>query len=271
MGAKYQSQSASGYNASPPPDDGSTTTANKITWAGIKTKLADSLLAFANAINSQLNTALDTSQTITSSNYTTLAADNWKTVECTGTITVKIGDSATMGAGYIVKLKNVGSGIVTAAVATSADTLDGTANGTLTIAPGGCVQFKTNSSANGVYSESLCVGETAFTPTDASGASLTFTSVNCQYTKVGHLVTCWFQLSYPVTADGSSAKIGGLPFTSFAGIQQHGLLFSSLGPLDVATVANAQLSVIQDTSGAKTNASLSGSIIEGQFSYRSAA
>lgn len=39
----YTSVSVSGYNSSPPADDGSQVAANKVTWAGIKTKLTDPL------------------------------------------------------------------------------------------------------------------------------------------------------------------------------------------------------------------------------------
>lgn len=53
----YSSVSVSSYNASPPPDDGSQTTANKVTWAGIKTKLTDPLNTFASAVNSAISAA----------------------------------------------------------------------------------------------------------------------------------------------------------------------------------------------------------------------
>lgn len=39
----YTEVTVSSYNATPPTDDGSTATANQITWAGIKTKLGDPL------------------------------------------------------------------------------------------------------------------------------------------------------------------------------------------------------------------------------------
>ena len=39
----YSEVTVSGYNASPPPDDGSTGASNQVTWAAIKTKLTDPL------------------------------------------------------------------------------------------------------------------------------------------------------------------------------------------------------------------------------------
>jgi hypothetical protein len=59
--------------------------------------------------------------------------------------------------------------------------------------------------------------EGTWTPSDASGASLAFTtpinSGNNQYVKIGQLVFLAGSLTYPVTVDGSNALIGGLPFT----------------------------------------------------------
>lgn len=48
----YSSQSISGYNASPPPDDGSQVVANRVTWSGIKTKLDDPIKTLSESINS---------------------------------------------------------------------------------------------------------------------------------------------------------------------------------------------------------------------------
>ena len=53
----YTSQSSSGYNASPPADDGSVVASNQVLWATIKTKLADVLKTFAEAINSAVLSA----------------------------------------------------------------------------------------------------------------------------------------------------------------------------------------------------------------------
>jgi len=50
----YTSQTISGYNSSPPPDDGSQVSANKVEWAKHKTKIGDPLKTLAEAINSQV-------------------------------------------------------------------------------------------------------------------------------------------------------------------------------------------------------------------------
>ena len=48
---QYSSQSANGYNSSPPADDGSEVASNQILWATIKTKLADVLKTFVEAVD----------------------------------------------------------------------------------------------------------------------------------------------------------------------------------------------------------------------------
>lgn len=152
MGQKYASQSSSGYNSSPPADDGSTTAANKITWAGIKSKLTDVLKTFTEAVNSQLVTALDTSMSTTSVNYTTLAGDHLKPIEASGTITISLGDAATMAAGYQVTVRNKGTGLVTVKPVTAGDTFDGitsTNGGCAVLAPGQAKTFGVNQAANG--------------------------------------------------------------------------------------------------------------------------
>jgi hypothetical protein len=53
-----------------------------------------------------------------------------------------------------------------------------------------------------------------WTPTDGSGAGLTFTSVSASYVKIGLLVFVQFDLTFPVTASGANVVIGGLPYTS---------------------------------------------------------
>ncbi len=57
--------------------------------------------------------------------------------------------------------------------------------------------------------------EGTWTPTDASGAGLTFTiSGTPRYTRIGRQVTVTCYLTYPVTTSSASANIGGLPFAA---------------------------------------------------------
>lgn len=56
--------------------------------------------------------------------------------------------------------------------------------------------------------------EGTFTPVDSSGAGLTFAFAAGVYIKVGGFVQVSLQVTYPATASGANALIGGLPFTS---------------------------------------------------------
>jgi hypothetical protein len=56
--------------------------------------------------------------------------------------------------------------------------------------------------------------EGTFTPTDASGAGLTFVSASAKYTRIGRQVFVKLTVEFPTTADASGITIGGLPYTS---------------------------------------------------------
>ena len=51
-----------------------------------------------------------------------------------------------------------------------------------------------------------------WTPADASGAALALTIANANYIRIGRLVQVQAGITYPVTADGSTAQISGLPY-----------------------------------------------------------
>jgi hypothetical protein len=56
--------------------------------------------------------------------------------------------------------------------------------------------------------------EGTWTPSDVSGAGLSFTGVAGFYVKIGKYVMASAQLTFPSTANTSAATIGGLPFAS---------------------------------------------------------
>jgi hypothetical protein len=59
--------------------------------------------------------------------------------------------------------------------------------------------------------------EGTWTPTDASGAGLSFTTSDAFYTKIGNVVYVSCSVTFPSTASAASMKFGGLPFTVKAG------------------------------------------------------
>jgi hypothetical protein len=74
-----------------------------------------------------------------------------------------------------------------------------------------------------------------FTPTDASGAGLTFSSATGIYRKSLGSVFISMKIVFPATADTSSVKIGALPFTA-ANVAMTGFPLTAL-PTGGATPA----------------------------------
>ena len=152
MGAKYTTNSASGYNSSPPPDDGSQVAANLVTWATHKTKLADPVKTLADDINTDLVAAFDYSVRQITASDNTVAGDHMRVVEIAPTvtpaITVSLGDAATMTNVYRVFVKNSSAINQTVGRVTGGDTIDGVA-GNVTLIPGEGRAFQTNAAATG--------------------------------------------------------------------------------------------------------------------------
>jgi hypothetical protein len=78
--------------------------------------------------------------------------------------------------------------------------------------------------------------EGSYTPTDSSGASLSFTNAYGYYTKVGRLVTYNFAVTYPSTASGSNAKIS-LPFTQSSGMNANASTGGFMFYVNTATIS----------------------------------
>ncbi len=112
-----------------------------------------------------------------------------------------------------------------------------------------------------------------WTPVDASGAALTFATALGNYIALGKAILVTFQVVYPATGSGASAKIGGLPFNSSA---------SNTGGLSIgyASGVPANTTILQVVSQsqlafwtagvATTNVQLTGATIAGGGLYISA-
>jgi hypothetical protein len=111
--------------------------------------------------------------------------------------------------------------------------------------------------------------EGTWTPSDNSGAGLSFTVANATYTKVGRLVTVHADITYPSTADVSSNSIGGLPFALRAddyagsiGLSEESTVSSVLGDASASTLS------IRNSSGTQiTNDTLSGDRLVFNITY----
>lgn len=115
--------------------------------------------------------------------------------------------------------------------------------------------------------------EGTWTPIDSSGAGLSFTGVAGFYVKVGKLVMASCQLTYPTTASGATAIIGGLPFASGSNGTRTG--FVSYTSNATVTGTNFTLSgstqlYLNGGGSLKTNVNVTGSTFYLAASYISA-
>jgi len=110
-----------------------------------------------------------------------------------------------------------------------------------------------------------------FTPTDQSGASLSFSAGTAGfYTKIGRDVHVWAQIIFPATASGAAATIS-LPFTSANVSNSYctGATYTNQGSEFVAYLPpNFSSFLLRDnTDTGKTNANLSSKFLVVNFTY----
>jgi hypothetical protein len=114
-----------------------------------------------------------------------------------------------------------------------------------------------------------------WTPTDVSGAGLTFPNASGYYIKIGKQVTAWAQVTYPTTASALVARVGSYPFTTANtdSARSGGML----GYKTITTVfsvliqsGNTVMDFRDSTGNSVTNASISGGNFYFAFTYYTA-
>lgn len=111
-----------------------------------------------------------------------------------------------------------------------------------------------------------------WTPTDGSGASLSFTSPTGTVKKHGRMVVATASLQYPPTASGANAVISGLPYT-IGSLNSIALCYTTDATVTLAFGVAAQTNVLLLAAGggaARTNANLSGNNLAFTLVYESA-
>jgi hypothetical protein len=111
-------------------------------------------------------------------------------------------------------------------------------------------------------------GEGTWTPTDVSGASLSFSVALGTYTRVGRMFMAGFSVTYPVTASGANADIGAVPFTvANSATARTGLVSFSATATPLIYCAPTQNTTdflfINSAGAIATNANLSGTNVRG--------
>ena len=113
----YSGPTLTGYNATPPSDDGSETANNTVEWAKHIGKIGDPLKTYAQAVDSAVSSAfgaqLFNNRNAQTTTYTVQASDAGKVISCTGTFTVTLLASATADTGFVTLVENVSTGTIT--------------------------------------------------------------------------------------------------------------------------------------------------------------
>lgn len=181
MGTRYTTESVSGYNATPPADDGTVSESNKVKWSTTKTKLSDPLNTAIANIDSKLTThfnvgptALTTSTTLDSTHFN-------KIIQVSGSgVTLTLTDAATLAGGWYCWICNTDStNAVTLGRATGANTINGTA-GNYSISPGQTLMVFVIAAANGflTVSDVSARGSNTFSGDNTFSGALTRAAKN---------------------------------------------------------------------------------------------
>ena len=106
--------------------------------------------------HNQMDTNLKKAAQAKTGAYTVVEGDNRDTIECSGTFSVTLPDAAAIVAAadtgdFEVTILNSGSGTITVARTTGADTIDGTA-ANITLVPNAVTCLKVNQAGNGYHS-----------------------------------------------------------------------------------------------------------------------
>ena len=134
------------------------------------------------------------------------------------------------------------------------------------------INFTANTGAAGKTSQLLnWYEEGTWTPTDASGAGLTFTNAFGYYTRTGNIVTLMGRVTFPATASGLGVAIGGLPFTVANNSQPGGgcIRITDSGRNDtvVASATTTQITFYSTSIVQATNANYSGKRVDWVVQY----
>lgn len=117
----YTPTSVSGYNANPPPDDGTQVPNNLVTWANTKTKIGDPLNTAVVSVDSNVTAAVgkltDGAAVLAiTTNYQVLAADQGKLIKVTQSgVTITTPDATAVGAPFMFHVLNLSTGTITLA------------------------------------------------------------------------------------------------------------------------------------------------------------
>ena len=141
----------------------------------------------------------------------------------------------------------------------------GTLSGNLSFASGQGIDFSATGDGSGTMSNELLddAERGTWTPTDGSGASLSFTVTSAQYMKVGDLVLIQTYFTFPTTSNTSAISIAGLPYAVGTGYYYMAGRVQNQSANDVTAQINQSASAftIYYNNGQLQNSTLSGDYV----------
>ena len=181
-----------------------------------------------------------------------------------------------IGAATGTSLSVSGGLTTTAGVLTASGTGTHTLAGPIDIsgASAGQIQFPATQNASAGANVFDDCEKGTWTPVDSSGAGLSLTVTSAQYIKLSQLTHLQMDITYPTTANGSGAVVGGAPFTNQA-VQGPGAAPAftncSLTHAWFMTASLQTLYAYTSAGVAVTNAQLSTFVVRLGFTHRASA
>jgi hypothetical protein len=225
-----------------------------------------------NPPNIQLNALLQ-QYTSTATAASTTILTNATTFQqwFTGSTTqiVQLPNAETLYVDYQVWIVNNATGILTIKLNDTSTTLT-TAN------PGDVLLLNCSAigTTNGTWEVGIInqgtitvVTDAAWTPADASGATLSFTSVTATYSQISNFINFAVTLTYPSTASTAAASISGLPIAIHQ--TQYFTGYSSIGVVIIASVTSETITLLDSQFTAIENVQLTGATITINGTYGS--
>lgn len=266
MSNPYTPPTLSGYNANPPSDDGSETSANTVKWETHKDKLGDPLKTYAAAISAAITAAFadsfGSSYLSKSANYTVLTSDRGAIIEVTASCTITLPALGSAGDGFPVVIFANGSGIEVVIDGDSSETINGAVS--ITLLNGQSVYLNTDGNS--------WVGVITGAPTASTSAVKTSAESRTSTTTLAddsELVLSLaadrrvrFEAHLDVYQDGGDLKF----FFTFSNSPQNGL-FAKWHAIDASGVSDEDIvgTVSANTVTSMTDANKYSLHIVGQF------
>ena len=224
MGSKYTTETISGWDATPPSDDGTVSEANKVKYSTVKGKLSTPLKTAIENIDSKLTTHFNVGPTALITNTTLDSTHFNKVIQVSGSgVTLTLSDAATLTAGWFCDIISTdASNSVTLARTTGGNTINETA-ANITILSLQELRVIVNAAANGFLVSNKARHSKAFKTAEDYTHSGTLTMsgksvIDANASIAAHATTMdpWSLGNY-VTATGTAVT-----FTALANAPQAG-------------------------------------------------